>query len=859
MIPFRSIRAKLLAIFIVAAVLPISALSLISYFNSLKAVEQMVGNRTERIAASVLDDLNVKVGRRIKDDLLVQNEPVVDYLESLNAAPAERHAALTRLSNYVPELFEQYGAFYDGIILADAEGKPVFKYDRREGLTTPGPAPVATAAHGAHASHAPHPSAAHAGHAAFSGHPAVPEPPAPPVVTRSKSKAGASGKRAASEARRFTIEVRDSVHEAGGERVQKFVVGTDFDWSRFADMNPETMRQTIKEAIVEARGNRWNKRQALETLLEVERRSRDKDLDETSRRAIEEMTTAIEELRIFFPNAPEVPEPPVYRTPRPLLPWPSFSDDDRRAAKAASTLTGADYRVLVERAGPDRPPALSIVRPVHTRDGAGRPGAMVARLRADHLFPDDLASRAFGEKGELMVVNSETGELLYHSRPGLTGRDLSLVDADLFRVADGAKSGSGGAPWQPVGGARLASVLDVGGVPWKIIAVSSPREFESEARSAGLINLFVSGLGLFMAAVVLIFASGRISQSVNVVTAGARSIARGNLEHPIRVSTHDEIQTLAETFNTMRESLRESISQRERSAAELDALNRTLEDRVHQRTRELEALNEALNAANRDLKELDRLKSNFLATVSHEFKTPLTSIKAFAEILLDEAEAGDVSEEKKRFLRIINSESDRLGRLIKNLLDLSRIESRRMVWRKSEFPVRRVVDSALDGLLPLFNEKGLTLDRNLSCGDATVFADEDRIQEVLTNVLHNAAKVSDPGNAIHIACREESLAGNGKRIVNLTVRDHGPGIQAAELEKVFDRFSQVDSSKSRVKGGTGLGLAISREIVEHHGGRIWAESEFGNGATFHITLPLAAKAETDAPEHGEATEEGDHV
>jgi signal transduction histidine kinase len=293
----------------------------------------------------------------------------------------------------------------------------------------------------------------------------------------------------------------------------------------------------------------------------------------------------------------------------------------------------------------------------------------------------------------------------------------------------------------------------------------------------------------------------------------------------------------------MTASLRRSIALRDQAATELDALNRSLETRVQERTRELEELNAALNRANAELTELDRLKSNFLATVSHEFKTPLTSIKAFAEILHDELEQQGAPAEMRRFLRIIDSESDRLARLIKNVLDLSRIESGRMVWKMTDFPVCQVIDAAVDGLLPALQQKQIQLERELAAGEARVHADQDRLQEVLANVLDNAIKASEAGQRIVIGCQAGEANGDGRlAMLRIWVRDFGHGIPAEQLEKIFDRFHQVSTHGRRRKGGTGLGLAISREITEHHGGRIWAESEPGHGATFHIALPLAAAA-----------------
>jgi signal transduction histidine kinase len=322
------------------------------------------------------------------------------------------------------------------------------------------------------------------------------------------------------------------------------------------------------------------------------------------------------------------------------------------------------------------------------------------------------------------------------------------------------------------------------------------------------------------------------------VTRGAQLITQGHLDQRIDVRTHDEIQVLGETFNQMTASLRESIAARERAAADLRELNATLEDRVEERTRELQALADRLEEANRELKELDRLKTQFLANVSHEFKTPLTSIQAFSEILVDEVADGSVAQSGQagRFLGIILSESQRLGRLIRNLLSLSQIESGRIVWHVTRFPLGEAVDAALDGVLPQLQEKGIGIDRICDGGDAVVEADRDRIQEVATNLIDNAVKFS--GEASRIVLHTRITGENGARMVEVTVQDHGCGIPAEKQESIFDRFSQVDPSDTREKGGTGLGLAICREIVEHHGGRIWVESTPGKGASFHFTLPV---------------------
>jgi signal transduction histidine kinase len=529
-----------------------------------------------------------------------------------------------------------------------------------------------------------------------------------------------------------------------------------------------------------------------------------------------------------------------------------FRDADRRLFQTGPGLEPAAFRLHVDPIEAGSAPTVSVLMPVQSNERPDvRLGYVLARIRAQHLWPPDWASRRFGERGELVIVSKVGEEVLYHTRREWIGRRLNEVDRDLSRVA-GPVSSQGPEAWSWASGRegrRVVTVLDAAAAPWKVVATAYPREFATEARRAALLNLAIATLVLVMAATVLVIASGRVSRSIKMVTAGAQRIAGGDLlGPPILAETHDEIESLADAFNVMTTALRRNIAMREQTAAELDVLNRSLESRVQERTRELESLNAALNRANEELKELDRLKSNFLATVSHEFKTPLTSIKAFAEILHDELEEQGASDELRRFLKIIDAESDRLARLIKNVLDLSRIESGRMIWRMADFPVAHMVEAAIDGLLPALREKQIRLEPQLACGDARLHGDQDRIQEVVYNVLDNAIKASTAGQRIVIACREAHESANGpSRTLRISVQDEGDGIPADQIERIFDRFHQVGAHGKRRRGGTGLGLAISREITEHHGGRIWAESTPGRGSTFHITLPLATASGPHVP------------
>ena len=252
--------------------------------------------------------------------------------------------------------------------------------------------------------------------------------------------------------------------------------------------------------------------------------------------------------------------------------------------------------------------------------------------------------------------------------------------------------------------------------------------------------------------------------------------------------------------------------------------------RLEQKSRELEAATAELRQANERLTELDRLKDDFVSTITHELRTPLTSIRAFTQILLENPQVE--LEQRTRFLGIITKESERLTRLINQVLDLSKIESGRAEWHESAVDMREVVSDTVTGMSQVFEERNITVDTRLPEGIRPVRADVDRMIQVMLNLLSNAAKfcASDRGR-IEIALSE------APGTLRVDVRDNGPGIEPADQKVIFDKFRQVGDSLTGKPHGSGLGLHISRQIVEHFGGRMWVESAPGQGACFSFTLP----------------------
>ncbi len=229
------------------------------------------------------------------------------------------------------------------------------------------------------------------------------------------------------------------------------------------------------------------------------------------------------------------------------------------------------------------------------------------------------------------------------------------------------------------------------------------------------------------------------------------------------------------------------------------------------------------------LKKLERLRSEFVANVSHELKTPLTSILGFVETLKEGAM--DDQENRSRFLAIIEDHSKKLYQLIEDLLSLSKLDTEKQELKKEEFDLAEVLDRALASFERPIRVKKLKVLTEFSSRPFLLSADSASFEEVLNNLLDNAIKYNVEGGEIRVR------ASRGGGSVSVEIQDTGIGISKPELPKIFDRFYRADKSRSRQTGGTGLGLAIVKRIVERHAGRIEAQSVPNQGSTFTLTLP----------------------
>ncbi|MFQ5827222.1 MAG: ATP-binding protein, partial [Dehalococcoidia bacterium] len=252
-------------------------------------------------------------------------------------------------------------------------------------------------------------------------------------------------------------------------------------------------------------------------------------------------------------------------------------------------------------------------------------------------------------------------------------------------------------------------------------------------------------------------------------------------------------------------------------------------------------LYQATREALEKLKELERMKTEVLSSVSHELRAPLAAIKGFASSLLQPDVKWD-AKTRRGFIQIIDQEADRLAQMIADLLDMSRIEAGMLRLEKSWHQFSGIVESMAGRLSKLTENHILQIE--VPPGLPPLFVDEGRIQQVISNLVSNAAKYSPEGTRITIAAQPRP----GDLL--LSIADEGQGIAPEHLESVFDRFYQVESGLTRLKPGSGLGLAICRGLVEMHGGRIWAESSQGQGTTFFFSLPLGDDREASDEDTG---------
>lgn len=268
---------------------------------------------------------------------------------------------------------------------------------------------------------------------------------------------------------------------------------------------------------------------------------------------------------------------------------------------------------------------------------------------------------------------------------------------------------------------------------------------------------------------------------------------------------------------------------------------------------EIQAKNRELRTSFEQLKQLDRLKSNFLAMISHELRTPLTSVIGYSEMLI-EGMAGDLNEEQDAYIHTIKDKGESLLKLIGSLLDMSKIEAGAMDLKVTPIEVLGLMEAACSYVIPQANKKRLQLQLvQPSGGLPPVHGDQDKLRQCIVNLLGNAVKFTPEGGLIRLNAdvfrgvrrypvNPGRFGPPEERFLRISVQDNGIGIPADRIDKIFNSFYQVDSTITREYGGTGLGLAIVKRFMEAHHGEVWVDSREGAGTTFSLVLPLDGEA-----------------
>lgn len=391
----------------------------------------------------------------------------------------------------------------------------------------------------------------------------------------------------------------------------------------------------------------------------------------------------------------------------------------------------------------------------------------------------------------LLNIGAYVGVSLWRA-PSAAETSQALLFVDVFHRTEGAR---------PVFWQGRANVPELQALVGRFLGVDRARRlFEGYAQEQGVVAQ-------------RLVADARLVQFVETQLAGA--IGSASARVMVASAVEEEALDLDDVMRILDE------------ASQLRTYSQALEEK----SRSLERATAELRQANEQLKSLDRLKDDFMSSVTHELRTPLTSIRALSEMMRDDD--GMSGPQRQQFLGIIVAEAERLSRLVNQVLDMAKIEAGHAEWHNSAVDMRELLEQAAGSMAEPMRERGIALTLDLPETVAPLQADADRITQVVLNLLSNAAKYAPrEGGQVRLSLREAAGA------LAVEVQDNGPGIPQDQQAMVFEKFRQVSGDDHYRPGGTGLGLPISRQIVEHFGGRMWLNSVPGAGACFGFSLPL---------------------
>lgn len=451
----------------------------------------------------------------------------------------------------------------------------------------------------------------------------------------------------------------------------------------------------------------------------------------------------------------------------------------------------------------------------------------VLQVQVNLKYVWDLVSKLkVGNNGYAYVIDRK-GDLIAHPDISLVLQRRNIAQLRQVRLALQSRADAASAGWTVARNLRGQKVFSswalIPFLGWAVFVEQPVGEIYGPLYASLFRTSALLLIGLAMALVASLLVARRVVRPLETLRKGVERIGGGDMNLRLDVKTGDEIEVLAHEFNRMAENLQHAYT--------------GLEQKVADRTRDLAVANERL-------KELDRLKSDFVSNVSHELRTPLTAIKGAVDLVLREV-AGPLTEKQAHYLTRVRSNTQYLAGLINDLLDLSKIESGKIEVKSSRVSLGGLVYEVMETLRPVAAEKKVTLEATLAEPSILIWADRDKINQVLINLIGNAIKFTGAQGKVTV-----SAARNGNESIQVSVSDTGPGIATEEAEKIFDRFYQIKENSGSKPKGTGLGLAICKALVELHGGKIWVESNGHHGCTFFFALPSSAAEQIVSGQNG---------
>ncbi|MBE9123137.1 response regulator [Tychonema sp. LEGE 07199] len=469
---------------------------------------------------------------------------------------------------------------------------------------------------------------------------------------------------------------------------------------------------------------------------------------------------------------------------------------------------------------------LSALQPVYNSQKQLE-GVLIAALRLDSIG-QFLNSLKIGKSGQTFIIE-RNGTLLATSTPEQPFRTQN-GKRELFKVTESSDpvtqntakylethfqnlrqiTKSQQLSFEINGKPQFLKVLpfqDGKSLDWLIVVVVPEADFMEQIHAGNRTTILLCLVALVMTTVLGLITSRWISQPILKLKDAAIALSEGQFDKTVKLDRADELGILAAAFNSMATQLQASFT--------------------------------ALETKNSELERLDKLKDEFLANTSHELRTPLNGIIGIAESLIDGA-TGQLPESTNFNLGLISASGKRLSTLINDILDFSQLKHKTIELQIKSVGVREIVSVILTLSQPLVNQKNLQLINSIDPELPPIAADENRLEQILYNLIGNAIKFTENGtveiSAELVNCNEQSPLNSQLAI---TVSDTGIGIPEDKLERIFESFEQADGSTAREYGGTGLGLAVAKQLVELHGGTISVSSTVGAGSLFTFTLPVS--------------------